>query len=119
ALLQPAHGHRHRGGEVEHVDGAAAPHDAVHQLAAEGIALPAGRVHRHDVRVAHQHERRRVTVAALDTRDHAHASGSGDEALAVQARASEVDLQRVHAAVLVAGGGVARVHTAVADQGAE
>ena len=98
ALRQPAHGHRHRRGEVEHVDGAAAPHDAVHQLGAERIALPAGGVHRHDVGVAHQQQRRRVAVAALDPRDQAHASGLRDVALARQARAREVDLQGVHAA---------------------
>ena len=50
----------HRRGEVEHVDRAAAPHLAVDDLAAERVALPAVGVHRHDVGVAHQQQRRRV-----------------------------------------------------------
>ena len=60
---------RHRRGEVEHVDRAAAPDLAVDDLAAERIAPPAVGVHRHDVGVAHQQQRRRGRIAALDARD--------------------------------------------------
>ena len=38
---QPAGGHRHRGGEVQHVDRATAPDLAVDELAAERVVLPA------------------------------------------------------------------------------
>jgi hypothetical protein len=72
----------HGGGEVQHVDGATAPDDAVHQLAREGIALPARRADGHYVGVAHEKQRGRLLVAALDPRDQAHAAGGGGVALA-------------------------------------
>ena len=63
-----AEGDGHRRRDAEHVDGAAAPHLAVDQLAAERVAGPAVGVHRHDVGVAHQAQRRGVGIAALDAR---------------------------------------------------
>jgi hypothetical protein len=116
---EPPRGHRHRRGEVQHVDGAAAPHDAVDQLGGEGIALPPGRVHGHHVGVAHEQQRGRLGIAALDAGDEAHAAGLGGVALAGEAGAREEVLQRVHAAVFVARGGLAGVDAAVADQRAE
>ncbi len=56
---EPPEGERHRGGLVEHVDGAAPPDEPVDDLGAEGIAAPPVGVHRHDVGVPHQQQRRR------------------------------------------------------------
>ena len=63
-----AKGDRHRRGEVEHVDRAAAPDLAVDQLATERIARPSALVDRHDIGVAHQAQARSGRVAALDAR---------------------------------------------------
>ena len=61
ACGQAADRHRHRRGEVQHVDRAPAPHLAVDQLAAEGVARPALLADRDDVEVAEQGERRAPT----------------------------------------------------------
>ena len=74
----------HRRGEVEHVDRAAAPHLAVDELAAERIAPPAVGVRGHDVGVAHQQQRRRGRIAALDARDEVLAPGPRLVALEVE-----------------------------------
>ena len=50
--------HRHRRRDAQHVDGAAAPHLAVDQLAAERVARPPVGVDGHDVGVAHEAQRR-------------------------------------------------------------
>ena len=113
---EPLGGDGHRRGEVEHVDGAASPHLAVDQLAAEGIVAPAVGVHRHDVGVPHQEQRGRGRVAALDARDEARASGRGFEALAVEPVAFEVGLQQIRAAHLVTRRFGAVVHARVADE---
>ena len=88
-------GHRHRRGEVEHVDGAAAPHLAVDQLATERIVLPSRRVGGHDVGVTHQEQRRRVGIGALDARHEARSTRRGFVALDVEAAAFEVRMQHV------------------------
>ena len=44
----------HRRSQVEHVNRAAPPHDAILDLRAEGIARPLGLVDGHDVRVPHE-----------------------------------------------------------------
>ena len=70
---------RHRGREVEHVDRAAAPDLVVDDLARERIAAPAVGVDGHDVGVAHQQQRGRVRVAALDARDEVLAARAAAE----------------------------------------
>ena len=61
----------HRGGQVEHVDRAAPPHDVILNLRAERIARPFRRIHGHDVRVPEEGQRRAgaARIRALD-RDH-------------------------------------------------
>ena len=120
---QPAPGQRLErdglgGGEVQHVDRAAAPHLAVHQLAAEGIARPVLGRHGHDVGVAHQAQRRRRRVGALDAGDEAGAAGRpvGLVDLDVEAAALQVGAQHVAGAHLLAGGDGAVVHALVADE---
>ena len=113
--LKPAVGEaperdRHRRGEVEHVDRAAAPHEAVDDLGAERVARPAVGVHGHDVGVAHEQQARRVRVGALDPRDQARAPGLRLVALDVEAGAAEVLREQVDAADLVARRERAVVH---------
>ena len=110
------HGDRHRGGEVEHVDGAPAPDLAVDQLAAERVAPPPVRVDGHDVGVAHQEQRRRVGVAALDAGDEAGPTRRRLVALDVQTRAVEVTCQQVRAADLAPRFARAVVDARVADE---
>ena len=61
----------HRGGQVEHVDRAAPPHDVVLDVRAERIARPLGLVDGHDVRVPEEGQRRAGAerIRTLD-RDH-------------------------------------------------
>ena len=61
----------HRGGQVEHVDRAAPPHDVVLDVRAERIARPLGLVDGHDVRVPEEGQGRAGAgrIRALD-RDH-------------------------------------------------
>ena len=63
---QMAEGHCHRRGEVQHVDGAAAPDLAVDQLAAERVVPPVVGVGGDDVGVPEQRQRRRVAVASFE-----------------------------------------------------
>ena len=107
---------RHRRGEVEHVDRAAAPDLTVDQLAAERIALPPVGIHRHDVGVTHQQQRRRRRIAALDARDEALAPGKRLVPLEVEPGVAEVLREQVDTARLVTRLRRAVVHTRVANQ---
>ena len=60
---------RHRGGEVEHVDGTAAPDLVVDYLVAEGILVPAVGADRYDIGVAVETQARRVGIGPLDPSD--------------------------------------------------
>ena len=100
----------HRGGEVEHVDRAPAPHLVVDDLAAERIALPTVGVHGHHIGVAHQQQRGCVRIAALDARDEVLASGLRGVALEIQTGVAEVLREHVGAAALVT-----RLRRAVVD----
>ena len=82
----------------------------------ERIALPAIGVDRHDIGVAHQQERRRVRVAALDARDEVLAAGLRGVALEVETGVAEVLREHVGAAALEARLGRAVVDARVADQ---
>ena len=113
---QLAERHGLRRGDVEHVDRAAAPHLAVDQFTAERILRPAVGVHRDDVGVAHQAQRRRRRIAALDARHHRRAAGSRGEVLDRHAGAFEVLLEQLGVAYLTAGVGGAVVDALVADQ---
>ena len=75
----------HGGGDVQHVDGAPAPDLPVDELAAERVAAPGVRVHRHDVGVAEVAERRRAGVASFDPRHERGAAGERLIALKVAA----------------------------------
>ena len=113
---QPLRGDRHRRGEVQHVDGAAPPHLAVDELAAEGIVLPPVGVHGDHVGVAHQEHRGRVGVGAFDARDEARSSRRGFEPLTIEPAPFEVGLEQIRAAHLVARGVGAVVHARVSDE---
>ena len=65
----------HRGGQVEHVDGAAPPHDVVLNLRAERIARPFRRIHGHDVRVPEEGQRR-AGAARIRSFDRDHEGGA-------------------------------------------
>jgi hypothetical protein len=69
AAGEAVEGHRHRRRDVEHVDGTAAPHLALDELAAEGVARPRVGIRRHDIGVTEPAERRRRRVGALDAAD--------------------------------------------------
>ena len=111
-----AEGDRHRRREVEHVDRAAAPHLAVDQLAAERVVAPAVRADGHDVGVAHQAQRRRRRVGALDPRHHRRPPGARLVAGDVESGPLEERLQHVGVARLEARVGAAVVDAFVADQ---
>ena len=106
----------HRGGEVQHVHRAAAPHLAVDQFAAERVAAPAGFVDGHDVGVAHQAQGGRVGVGALDAGHQRLALRRRPEGLEVQPRAAEVLAEDVRVAGLEAALGRAVVDAAGADE---
>ena len=106
----------HRGGEVQHVHRAAAPHLAVDQFAAERVAAPAGFVDGHDVGVAHQAQGRSVRIGALDAGHQRLALRRRPEGLEVQARAAKVLAEDVRVAGLEAALGRAVVDAAGADQ---
>ena len=107
---------RHGRGEVEHVDGSAPPHLAVDDLAAERVVAPTVLGDGHDVGVAHQQQRRRGRVGALDAGDEVCPAGDGLEALEVESGALEVGGEDVGARGLAAGLLGAVVHAAIADQ---
>ena len=113
---QMAGGDRHRGGQVEHVDRAPAPHHAVDELAAERVAVPAVGVDGDDVGVAHQQQRGRVGVATLDAGDEARPPRLGLVPLEVEPGALEVGRQQVDAARFAARRERAVVHARVPDQ---
>ena len=105
------------GGEVQHVDRAAAPDLAVDQLAAERVARPGLGIDGHDVGVAHQAEGRGLRVGALDA---GHQAGAARRVLRrvhleVQSAALEVAAQGVAVAHLLARQDGAVVHAPVAD----
>ena len=116
AARQLPKGHCHRRGDVQHVDGATAPHLAVDQLAAERVATPAGRVHRHHVGVPHQAQRGCRGVAALDARHHRPAPGQRLELFDTDTGTLEVAAEQFGVACLVARLGRAVVHALVADE---
>ena len=104
--------------DVQHVERASAPHLALHQLAAERIARPRGGVHRHHIGVAHQAQRRRRRIGALDA---GHQAGAARGVvrlidLDVEATALQVRLEHVAGLHLLAGGDGAVVHALVADE---
>ena len=107
---------RHRRSQVEHVDRAASPHVAVDDLARKRVALPTIRVDRHDIGMAHQQQRRRVRVAALDARDEVLAAGLRGKALELETGVAEVLREHVRAAALEARLGRSVVDARVADQ---
>ena len=107
-------GHRRR--DVQHVDGAAAPDLAVDDLAAERVARPGVAVDRHDVGVAHEAQRRRVGIGAVDAGDERPPTRTGLEPLHGEAGAFEVRLQQVGVAGLAARVGRAIVDALVADE---
>ena len=119
ALGEAPRGHRHGGGDVEHVGRPAPPHDAVLQLRGERIVLPSGGIGGHHVRVAHEHEGGRLGIAALDTREQADPPGRGSVALEGEPGAGEIGLESIGVALLVAGRRRAVVHAGVADEGAQ
>ena len=97
-----AESHCHRRREVEHVNGTASPHLAVHQLTAERVPAPALWIDRHDVGVAHQAQLRRGRVSTGDARHERPAPWLGLEALDIDARSSQEGLQQVAVANLFA-----------------
>ena len=115
AVGETAEGDRLRCGEVEHVDRTASPHEAVDDVGAERVAAPAVGVHRHDVGVAHEHERRRVGVGALELHHQALAPRLRLVDLVIP-RAGEVAGEQVDAAGLLPGRHRAVVDAPVADQ---
>jgi len=71
---------------VLHVDGAAAPEQAVFDLAAERVDGPVARVGRNDIEVTVDDEGRLARVGALDTGHHARAARIGLEHLRPEAQ---------------------------------
>ena len=116
---KPPERQRHGRGLVEHVDSAAPPDEPVDDLGAEGIAAPPVRVHRHDVGVAHEQERRRLRIAALDAGHEAAAAGLGLVTLHVEAGTLEVVAEQVDVLGLLARLDAAVVDALVADQVAQ
>ena len=106
-------GHRRR--DVEHVDRAAAPDLAVDDLAAERVARPGAAVDWYDIGVAHQAQRRRVGVGAVDPGDERPSARPRLETLHGEARAFEVRLQQIGVAGLASRVGRSVVDALVAD----
>jgi len=80
----------HRGGDVEHVDSPAAPNLAVDQLSAERVLVPASRVDRYNVGMAHQAQARSRRVAPIDTSNERFAAWCAFEAFELDARPLQV-----------------------------
>src|SRR5262249_21936460 len=97
---------------------AATPHLAVHELAAERIARPVRRRHRYDVRVAHQAQRGRGGIGALDAGHEARPARRAvrDGDVDVETAALEGRAPGIAGARLLAGGDASVVHALVADQ---
>ena len=102
--------------EAEHVDRAAAPHPAVHELPAERVAGPAVRLDGHDVGVPHQAEARRRGVRPPHARDQGRAAGLRLHELEVQAGAVEEVRDRGRVAGLLPGAHRPVVDARVADE---
>ncbi len=109
-------GHGHRGGEVQHVDGAPTPYLAVHQLTAEGVPPPPVGVGGHDVGVAHKQEGGCRGVGSLDPPDQGGAPRLGLVGLDIEASSAQVRAQDIHAANLLPRRGGAVVYTGISDQ---
>ena len=112
---------QHRRGQVQHVDGAAAPHlvDTVgrgDQLASKRVVGPAVGVGGHDVGMSAQAQVGRFGVGALVAGDERDPAGFGLEQLKVHAVALEFVAQQFGAADLVARFGRAVVDALVSDQ---
>ena len=75
---------RHRGREIQHVDGTTAPHLSVDKFPAKGVARPATLVDRHNIGVAHQAQARRIRIAALDARHERTAARCRLEVLSIE-----------------------------------
>ena len=114
---QVPHGQRHRRGLVEHVDGTAAPHLVVDDLAAEGVVFPAHVVGRHDIGMAHQAQRRRRAVTTRDPGDEMTATWHELVPGGVDPRALHDRPENLRVGRLVPRRRKARTDTAVADQG--
>jgi len=116
---QAATGDGHRRREIEHVDGAASPHDAVVHVGFEGIVPPATAVGGNHVGVAEQQQRGRAPITTVDPGDETHAAGRGRVAFHGEPDAGEVCFERVGAADLVPRRVGAVVDAGVADQRAQ
>ena len=99
ALDQTLERHRLRRGEVEHVDRAATPHEPVDHFGAERVATPPVGVHRHDVGVTHEQQRRCARVGAFELAHQALATRLRLVHLVI-ADADEVPGEQVDAALL-------------------
>jgi hypothetical protein len=109
-------GHRHRGGEVEHVDGASAPDLAVDELGTKGVPAPALGADRHHVGVGQVHQHRRVGPRRLDAGDQRDPAGGGLVALHVGPGPFQQRAEDIGVALLLTGGLGAVVHAGVGDQ---
>ena len=87
--------------EIQHVERPSPPHLTVHQLSPEGITRPRLRIDRDDIGVAHQAQRRRRRVTALD---------AGYQARPARGRRGVVDLEVEPAALEVGPQHVGRTH---------
>ena len=72
---QSATGDGHRGREVEHVDGATSPHEAVFHVGGEGIMTPATTLGGNHVGMAEKQQCGCPAIGALDSREEADAAG--------------------------------------------
>ena len=110
---------RHRGGEVEHVDGPAAPDLVVDHLAAEGILIPAVGADRYHIGVAVEAKTRRVGIGPLDPGDERRPPRGGVILLHLDAGSLEIGGENIGVADLLARIHVPVVYAGVADQGLE
>ena len=108
----------HRRGQVEHVDRATPPHDAVLDLGAEGIARPLGLVDGHDVRVPHEGQGRAgaAGVRALHRDHEGRATRVRGDAFDGHGQAREEILEKVGGALLSSRVGGQVVDAAQAHQ---
>ena len=108
----------HRGGQVEHVDRAAPPHDVVLDLRAERFARPLALVDGHDVRVPEEGQRRAgaARIRALDRDHEGRATRVRGDAFDGYGQAREELLEEVGGALLSARIGGQVVDAAQAHQ---